>query len=84
MCFSFWRRLVTGLERRKQEKVLRDLFPAVGFSPIVSYAPISQARTKFSKDVYVTCTKRVKRRRIFAGVNYYTKRIFVLIIYIIA
>ena len=39
-----------GLERRKKKKVLRDLFPAVGFRPFLSFAPILQARTKFSKD----------------------------------
>jgi hypothetical protein len=42
--------MVTGLERRKKETVRRDRFPAVGFSPLCSYEPTLQARTKYSKE----------------------------------
>jgi hypothetical protein len=41
---------LTGLERRKKETVRCDRFPAVGFSPFLSFAPIAQARNKFSED----------------------------------
>lgn len=42
--------ITTGLERRKKETVRCDRFPAVGFSPLCSYEPTLQARTKYSKE----------------------------------